>query len=204
VGSVGSKDGYSTILARTNDGVQLLQDAEEKGYLTTEALSEAGLRSVLNLARMKKVQLYTMRRRRRYVIDRVGIASAPTEIRSVPIETEAVSPLAMLEPGVFRKRVIRTSNIRLLDDERKIGVTLINTVGCIMEDVKIQIGHVQDLFETYSWKTSVDIWFPSEELEFEFARTDNDSEYLLHIEDRQGKILTKKIEVTKLEEESKK
>ena len=201
VGSVGSPEDHSTILARTSYGAQIIQDAEEKEYLSTEPLTQVGLRALMNLARMKKVQLYTMRRRRRYVIDRVTFPATPTEIRSVAVETDAdVVPVTALEPGVFRRRVIRTANIRLLEDGQKIGVTLINTSGCVLEAVKIQIGHIQDLFETYSWKTSVDIWFPAEEFEFEFARQENDAEYILHIEDRQGKILTKKIEVDKLEQ----
>ncbi len=198
VGSVGSPEGYSTILARTSEGVQILQDAEEKGYLTTEPLTRAGLQAVLNLARLKKVQLYTMRRRRRYIIDNIAFPAPPTEIQSVTLEKEAAAP-STLEPGVYRRRVIQTKNIQLLDNATKIGMTLINTSGCVMEGVKIQIGHVQDLFEDYAWQTSVDLWFPAEELEFEFARVQNDSNYLLHIEDKQGKILTKKIEVANLE-----
>lgn len=198
VGSVGSPEGYSTILARTSDGVQVLQDAEEKGYLTTEPLPRAGLQAVLNLARLKKVQLYTMRRRRKYIIDNIAFPAPPTEIQSIALETEAAAAPSTLEPGVYRRRVIQTKNIRFLDEATKIGMTLINTSGCVMESVKIQIGHVQDLFENYAWQTSVDLWFPAEELEFEFTRIKNDSEYLLHIEDKQGKILTKKIEVAKL------
>jgi len=194
VGSVGSKEGYSTILARSNDGAQLLQDAEEAGYLTSEPLSRASLQPVLNLARIKKVQLYTMRRRRKYIIDR-----KPTPLEP---ETEVKLP-ATLEPGVYRRRAIRTANIQLLEDAHKIGMTLTNTSGSVMEDVIIQIGHTHDNYETHAWKTSVDIWFPSEELDFEFERATNDSEYLLHIEDRKGKIVTKKIEVAQLEESKK-
>ncbi|MFQ5820365.1 MAG: Coenzyme F420 hydrogenase/dehydrogenase, beta subunit C-terminal domain [Candidatus Heimdallarchaeota archaeon] len=199
VGSVGSPEGYSTILARTSDGVQILQDAEEKGFLTTEPFTRAGLQAVLNLARMKKVQLYTMRRRRRYIIDNIEFTAPSTKVQSVTLETETAAAPSTLEPGVYRRRVIQTKNIRLIDDATKIGMKLINTSGCVIESVKIQIGHFQDLFEDYAWQTSVDLWFPAEELEFEFKRVENDSKYLLHIEDKQGKILTKKIEVANLE-----
>jgi hypothetical protein len=154
----------------------------------------ASLQPVLNLARLKKVQLYTMRRRRKYIIDR----------KATPLEPETkVKIPETLEPGVYRRRAIRTTNVKLLEDAQKIGMTLTNTSGSIMEDVIIQIGHTHDNFETHAWKTSVDIWFPSEELDFEFERVANDSEYLLHIEDRQGKIVTKKIEVAQLEESEK-
>lgn len=195
VGSVGSPDGFSTILARTSFGAQILQDAEEKGYLTSEPLTQVGLKNVLNLARMKKVQLYTMRRRRKYVIDRMSLPPPPQTQQVAEIPDIAVSKL---EPGVFRRRVIQTKNLGITDSETKICMTLINTTGSVMEDVKIQIGHIQDLFETYAWKTTIDIWFPSEELDFEFSRAVDDSEYMLHIEDRHGKILTKKITVADL------
>ncbi|MFX0210630.1 MAG: Coenzyme F420 hydrogenase/dehydrogenase, beta subunit C-terminal domain, partial [Candidatus Hodarchaeota archaeon] len=44
VGSVGSKDGYSTILARTGIGYEIIQDAIDNGYMEVEPLKRSALR----------------------------------------------------------------------------------------------------------------------------------------------------------------
>ncbi len=63
-GGVGSRDGYTTVLARTGLGLELFQDAEDRGYIKIEHLSKEGLEKVLRQAKAKKVQMYMIKRRK--------------------------------------------------------------------------------------------------------------------------------------------
>ncbi|NJD76009.1 MAG: YHS domain-containing protein [Candidatus Methanoperedens sp.] len=62
-GSVGSEEGYSTVLARSGLGLELLQDAADRGYIKIEPLERQGLEKVLHQAKAKKVQMYMIKRR---------------------------------------------------------------------------------------------------------------------------------------------
>src|SRR5659263_14753 len=62
-GGVGSKEGYTTVLARTGLGLELFKDAEDRGYIKIEPLEREGFERVLRQARAKKVQMYMIKRR---------------------------------------------------------------------------------------------------------------------------------------------
>lgn len=54
VGSVGSPEGWSTIIVRTEKGLELLKDAERDEYIKTKPLPESGLKVIERLAKKKK------------------------------------------------------------------------------------------------------------------------------------------------------
>jgi coenzyme F420 hydrogenase subunit beta len=54
VGSVGSPEGWSTVIARTDKGLKLLKNAEADNYITTQPLSDSGLKVIEKLAEKKK------------------------------------------------------------------------------------------------------------------------------------------------------
>jgi len=58
VGGVGCPTGYSTIIARTEKGLDLLKKAEKAGYLELRELpsTEKGFQKVLNMAQMKRAR----------------------------------------------------------------------------------------------------------------------------------------------------
>jgi coenzyme F420 hydrogenase subunit beta len=62
-GGVGSKEGYTTVLARTGLGLELFQDAADRGYIKIEPLERKGLEKVLHQAKAKKVQMYMIKKR---------------------------------------------------------------------------------------------------------------------------------------------
>ncbi len=62
-GGVGSKEGYTTVLARTGLGLELFQDAADRGYIKIEPLERQGLDRVLHQAKAKKVQMYMIKKR---------------------------------------------------------------------------------------------------------------------------------------------
>ncbi len=62
-GGVGSPDGYTTVLTRTTLGSTIFHEAVDNGYIEAKPLERDGLDQILTLARMKKVNLYTLIRR---------------------------------------------------------------------------------------------------------------------------------------------
>ena len=54
VGSVGSPAGWSTVIARTVKGLELLQKAEEDNYIETRPLTDSGLELIKKLSNQKK------------------------------------------------------------------------------------------------------------------------------------------------------
>jgi len=58
VGAIGSKDGYSTVIARTEKGIELLKRAEQAGYLKLVEMpqNEKGFQKVLNMAQSKRLR----------------------------------------------------------------------------------------------------------------------------------------------------
>jgi len=63
-GGVGSPPGYTTVLVRSNIGEEILWEAADAGWISLDELSFDGFSRVLNLARIKKIHLYTVARRR--------------------------------------------------------------------------------------------------------------------------------------------
>jgi coenzyme F420 hydrogenase subunit beta len=54
VGSVGSPEGWSTVIVRTNKGIELIKNAEKDNYIKTRPISESGLKRIEKLAKNKK------------------------------------------------------------------------------------------------------------------------------------------------------
>jgi coenzyme F420 hydrogenase subunit beta len=54
VGSVGSQEGWSTIIIRTDKGFELVKNAENDKYIQTKPIEESGLKLIKNLANKKK------------------------------------------------------------------------------------------------------------------------------------------------------
>ncbi|MFX1512254.1 MAG: Coenzyme F420 hydrogenase/dehydrogenase, beta subunit C-terminal domain [Promethearchaeota archaeon] len=191
VGSVGSKDGYSTILARSGIGYEIIIDAIDNGYIEVEPLKRSAIRRVLNLARMKKVSLYTLRRRRTFTVLPPPPNAELSEQQPVTLEGKPGST------KLFR-RIIKVKDVSISPNNPNMKVILANTSGKVLERVKIRISHLCDIFEECTWEIPISSWFPGEELEFEYPRVkENESEYLLLIGDHSGKIMSKRILVEK-------
>ena len=199
VGSVGSPDGYSTILARTGIGLEVLLDAAEAGYLELQPMPRGKLKWVYNLARMKKAQLYTMRRRRQYVLGYSTAATSTPGGEMVAASGEAKDADTLLKEAAARKKIVKFSGLELTPNLKKIEFRVINNSGNSLQNVVVKISHVTELFEDHVWLTNVDVWYPFEELEFAYPRVEvNENEYLCQIEDPLGTIYSRKIDVKKI------
>lgn len=56
VGSVGSPEGWSTIIIRTEKGLKLIEAAEKDEYIETKTMEDSGLKIMENLANKKKIE----------------------------------------------------------------------------------------------------------------------------------------------------
>ncbi len=193
IGSVGASDGFNTILARTGLGLEILQDAADNGYIELSQLPVKKLNPVLTLANAKKVQFYNINRRRSYAFD------VP---QSITVEhTKPKIPEVLVEMGddITRRGIVRIQETRLINEDRHIKVTLKNRSGKVLERVQVRITLLAgELFEAHTWETAIREWFPSEDLDFEFPRLGEDSEYILTVSDPKGKLQTKKIAISDL------
>jgi coenzyme F420 hydrogenase subunit beta len=63
-GGVGSPPGYTTVLTRSNIGDEILREAADDGWISMEEIGFDDFTKVLNLARIKKLHMYTIARRR--------------------------------------------------------------------------------------------------------------------------------------------
>ncbi|UCE14918.1 MAG: Coenzyme F420 hydrogenase/dehydrogenase, beta subunit C-terminal domain [Candidatus Heimdallarchaeota archaeon] len=193
VGSVGAPEGYNLVLVRTGLGLEILQDAADNGYIELNHLTIKDLKPVLRLANLKKVQLYTVNRRRSYAFQ--VPAQLPMERQQIP-STEL---LVEEKIGRYRRRMVRIESTKIVEDGRNIQVTLKNRSGKVLERVQVRITLLAgELFESHNWETTIREWFPAEALDFEFPRFDDDSEYMVSLSDANGKILTKKVAVADL------
>ena len=121
------------------------------------------------------------------------IEPATREFDVTQSEAKIEEPTAR-ESEVF-KRKIELKNISLMDDDRKLKITIKNISDRDLSNITIRITHIQEFFETASWHTTIDTWYSDEELIFQYPRIfgENNDEYMLRIEDQTGKLLVKKI-----------
>ncbi len=98
------------------------------------------------------------------------------------------------ESEVF-KRKIELINISLTDNDQKLKITVKNISNRDLTNINIRITHIQEFFEAASWNTTIDLWYANEELIFQYPRivSENNDEYMLRIEDQDGKLFVKKI-----------
>ncbi|MHA1264737.1 MAG: Coenzyme F420 hydrogenase/dehydrogenase, beta subunit C-terminal domain [Candidatus Helarchaeota archaeon] len=200
VGSVGSAEGYSTILARTGIGLEILLDAADAGYLELQPMPRDKMKWVYNLARMKKATLYTMRHRRRFVLGYEEQVTPPPGKEMAEASAQAQDTSTLLKQAALRQKMIKFTGLTFSSDMNKIEFKLINNSGISLENITIKISHVTEFFEDHKWLTNVDVWYPFEELEFTYPRvqSDQEHEYLCQIEDKQGILFSRKIDVKKM------
>ncbi len=119
------------------------------------------------------------------------------QTRAVPLSGKSAIETRAIEH--IPESPVELVGVEFTDDKKKLKITVKNNSETSIEDIKISIAHIEEFFETYSWDTMVEIWFPYEELVFQYPRVDNDGEYILKIEDRTEKLLVKKISIKEMQ-----
>jgi coenzyme F420 hydrogenase subunit beta len=155
IGSVGAGAKKNTVFARTGIGTEILEDAAKKGYLTVEPYDAINLTAVLNLAKLKKVSQYTVQKRKVFIV-REKMDDEP-KIQTKP-ETKETTPLT------GKKRALSVAK-KLNEGRKTLDLTITNTIGFTLEDIKIRIVTVDEMFETNPWITTIRELFPFETIE---------------------------------------
>lgn len=182
VGSVGSGPGKNTVLARTGIATEIVEDAAKKGYITTEPYNAINLNAVLFLSKMKKVAQYNVQKRKVFIVRDVE----PEEAR---IETKPEQEKAK---DIFGARRALSVKKDLNETDKILDLTIQNTVGFIIEDIKIRVVTVDDMFEKNPWVTTIKELFPYETVEIEYNIEELEGTVLVEaVTDDYGKIYSK-------------
>jgi hypothetical protein len=180
VGSIGSQQGFSTIIVRTNKGLELLNRAAKEGYLEFKPLGEEDLTKVLNIGRAKKNHRYTPREKPLYLLE-----STPCRFENfIASENQpAKSPIKFVETELVG------------EGQGRVRLTLRNdTIDCI-ECAKVRIIHTGEASQdAIGWEVSVPEWLSSQAIQFDYPRAKDEKEYVFEVQDQKREIVfTKKI-----------
>jgi len=157
VGSVGSGANKNTVFARTGIGTEIVEDAAKKGYLKIEPYNAINLNSVLFLAKLKKVSQYNIQKRKIFIV------REPFEKEGPKIETKPEEEKHDTKTLGTRKFLRVSKDIK--EDEKILKISLTNTIGYVLEDIKIRVATVEELFEKSPWITNIRELFPYETVE---------------------------------------
>lgn len=194
IGSVGSPDGYNTILCRSPFGELVLKDAAQHGYIEIQEAKGKDLEAVLRLAKMKKQSLYNVNVRTQYVF--TPPAGPGTESRK---SMEAPS-----EPRIpFLARKLKVKDAKLLNNHATIKFTLYNDSGYIMENLDIRISVTEDVFEKSAWHAEVPELYPYESMVFDYPIEAGEGQasgldVIVSVRTPTDALLTEKISIQKL------
>jgi hypothetical protein len=157
IGSVGSGPKKNTAFARTGIGTEIIEDAAKKGYLQIEPYNAINLNAVLFLAKLKKVSKYNIQKRKVFIVQDSKEQEKP-KVQTIPeAQQDVVKPLGS------RKFLSVKKSIN--EEDVVLNISLTNSVGYLLEDIKIRIVIVEELFEKKPWITTIRELFPYETIE---------------------------------------
>jgi coenzyme F420 hydrogenase subunit beta len=177
VGSVGSGDKKNTVFARTGIGAEIMEDAAEKGYIEIDPFNAINLNSVFYLAKLKKVSQYNIQKRKVFIVRDMEQEEAEPNI-----ETKKEEKDIDIQPIIDSRRALRVRK-SVNEDDKTLELSVTNTIGFLLEDLKIRVATVDEVFEKNVWVTSIKELFPYESIELDYPLEEQDGELQL------GKVL---------------
>jgi coenzyme F420 hydrogenase subunit beta len=160
VGSVGSGPKKNTVFARTGLGAEIMEDAAKKGYLKIEPFNAINLNAVLSLAKLKKVSQYNVQKRKVFIVRDVK-GETPR------IETKPEEDQTIVTPTLGTRKFLSVSK-DINEANQTVNISITNSIGYVLEDLRIRIVSVEDLFEKQPWITNVKELFPFETIEIAY------------------------------------
>ncbi|MHA1682955.1 MAG: Coenzyme F420 hydrogenase/dehydrogenase, beta subunit C-terminal domain [Promethearchaeota archaeon] len=196
IGSVGSPEGYNTIICRSAFGELVLKDAAEHGYIEIKEATDKDMEAVLRLAKMKKQSLYNVNVRTQYVF-------TPPASGEVPARTEFSSETT--GPKIpFLAKKLKLKAAKLTNKRNNIKFTLANESGYIMENLDLRISVTEDIFEKSAWHAKVAGLYPYESMVFDYpinvgmAAEESSLEVMVEVRNPTEALLVEKISIQKL------
>jgi coenzyme F420 hydrogenase subunit beta len=197
VGSVGSGPKKNTVFARTGIGAEIIEDAAKKGYLTIEPFNAINLNSVLFLAKLKKVSQYNIQKRKVFIVK-------DTSEEEPRIQTEEEVDQSKMTPELGVRKFLSVK--KDIDEEKKtLDISITNTVGYVLDELRIRVVTVEELFVKRPWITTIKELFPYETIEIGYPLEEKDDELIygnVLIEastDDLGKVFSKTFKLTSKE-----
>ncbi len=160
VGSVGAGDKRNTVFARSGIGTEIMEDAVKKGYLTIESYNAINLNAVLNLAKMKKAEMYNLQKRKVYIVRDIP------EIETAKVTTEPEQEI-VAKASIGKRKAIGVAK-ELNVSRKTLDLTITNTVGFTLENLKVRIVTLDEMFEKNPWITTIRELFPFETIEIAY------------------------------------
>lgn len=197
IGSVGSPDGYNTILCRSAFGDLVLKDAAEHGYVEIKEASDKDLGAVIRLAKMKKQSLYNVNVRTQYVFTPPASEVPGEATAETPVETTATPAIP------FLAKKLKLKKPKLTNKRNNLKFTLANESGYIMEDLDIKIAVTEDIFEKSAWHAKIAGLYPYESMVFDYpvnvgeVETSN-LEIMVEVRNPTEPLLSERISIQKL------
>ncbi len=170
VGSVGSGANKNTVFARTGIGSEIVEDAAKKGYLKIEPYNAINLNAVLFLAKLKKVSQYNIQKRKVFIV-KESIEKEEPRIETKPEEEKPATKT------LGTRKFLRVSK-DIKEEEKVLKISLTNVIGYVLEDIKIRIATVEELFEKRPWITTIRELFPYETVEIGYPLETEDNEII--------------------------
>jgi coenzyme F420 hydrogenase subunit beta len=158
VGSVGSGANKNTVFARTGIGAEIIEDAANKGYLKIEPFNAINLNAVLFLAKLKKVSQYTIQKRKVFIVKDSDEREEPR------IETKPEADQTAVKPALGTRKYLSVKK-EVNEKEKILNLSITNTIGHVLEDIKIRVATLEELFEKRPWITTIRELFPFETIE---------------------------------------
>jgi hypothetical protein len=172
VGSVGSGAKKNTVFARSGLGAEIIEDAAEKGYLTIEPFNAINLNAVLFLAKLKKVAQYNIQKRKVFIVRDL---EEKVEAR---IETRPEAQLEATKPSLGARKYLSVSK-NLNEAAKVLNLSLTNTIGYVLENMKIRIVIIEEFFEKRPWITTIKELFPYETIEIGYPMETTEEEPII-------------------------
>ncbi|MFX1477317.1 MAG: Coenzyme F420 hydrogenase/dehydrogenase, beta subunit C-terminal domain, partial [Promethearchaeota archaeon] len=158
VGSVGSGVNKNTVFARTGIGAEIIEDAANKGYLKIEPFNAINLNAVLFLAKLKKVSQYTIQKRKVFIVKDSDEREEPR------IETKPEADQTAVKPALGTRKYLSVKK-EVNEEDKILNLSITNTIGHVLEDIKIRVATLEELFEKRPWITTIRELFPFETIE---------------------------------------
>ncbi|MFX0059672.1 MAG: Coenzyme F420 hydrogenase/dehydrogenase, beta subunit C-terminal domain, partial [Candidatus Heimdallarchaeota archaeon] len=170
VGSVGSGPNKNTVFARSGLGAEIIEDAAKKGYLKIEPFNTINLNSVLFLAKLKKVSQYNIQKRKVFIV-RDAIKEEPR------IDTKPETDQTAVKSSFGTKKFLSVSK-DINEEDKVFNIHLTNTIGFVLENLKIRIVSLEEVFESRPWITTIKELFPFETIDIGYPLEEKDDQII--------------------------
>ena len=147
-----------------------IEDAAKKGYIKIDPFNSINLNAVLFLAKLKKVSQYNVQKRKVFIVK-------DTNHEEPRIKTKPETDKVKVSPELGVRKFLRVKK-DLNEGEKTLNISMTNSVGYVLEKLKIRVVTVEELFESRPWVTTIKELFPYETIEIGYPLEEKDGKII--------------------------